>query len=177
MYLSDFSELMRKVLDNSSTERIKLSEEIEILKIYIELEAMLLEGEFSYEIKIGEKVDVDSIQIPGLLIQPYVENAFKHGLRHKKGLKNLMLSFNLLEEENLLLVELIDNGVGLQVSKQINDENSKTHKSFASEATAKRINLLNSEKKDSVHVEFLDRSAYNNEQSGTIVKLKILIKK
>jgi LytS/YehU family sensor histidine kinase len=177
LYLSEFSELMRKVLDNSSNERIKLSEEIEILRIYIELEAMLLDGEFSYEIKLEDNIDADSIQIPGLLIQPYVENAFKHGLRHKKDTKKLVLNLSLLEKENILLVEINDDGIGLQRSKQINEQNTKAHKSFASEATAKRIDLLNSEKKDAIHVEMFDKGELHQEQTGTIVKLLILIKK
>ncbi len=177
LYLSEFSDLMRKVLDNSSNERIKLSEEIEILRIYIELEAMLLEGEFSHEIILDKNIDVDSIEIPGLLIQPYVENAFKHGLRHKKGEKKLTLSISLLENENLLIVEIVDNGVGQEVSKQINMQNKKTHKSFASKATSKRIDLLNSGNKDAISVDMKDRAELNKEQSGTIVKLRILIHK
>ncbi len=171
LYLSDFSELMRKILDTSSSEKIKLSEEIEILKVYMDLEAMLLEGEFESKISIDEQLDIDSIQIPGLLIQPYVENAFKHGLRHKKGLK--LLTLDLALNGNSLVVTISDNGVGLRASKEINEQGGKTHQSFATNATARRIELLNYNTKDVVHVRLIDNINEQNESNGTTIVLTI----
>src|SRR5690606_16137114 len=84
LYLSRFSELIRKILEQSSVSNIKLSEEIETLKLYIELEAMLLDNSFSCSISIAPNINPENLYIPAMLIQPLVENALKHGLRHKQ---------------------------------------------------------------------------------------------
>ena len=171
LYLSNFAELMRKILHNSSYDKIKLAEELEILKIYIDLEAMQFEGDFEYNLTIADKIDIDAIQIPSLLIQPYIENAFKHGLRHKKGAKKLELSLE--RNENTLEIKIADNGIGMMASKKINDSVNKSYQSFASNATERRIELLNHNAADIVHVKILDNLDEHNNSIGTVVVLTI----
>lgn len=171
LYLSNFAELMRKILHNSSYDKIKLAEELEILKIYIDLEAMQFEGDFEYELKLSNDLDIDAVQIPGLLIQPYIENAFKHGLRHKKGQKKL--SLDLSRTDNSLQIKITDNGIGLVASKQINETVNKSHQSFASNATERRIELLNNNAKDIVHVKILNNLDAEHNVAGTVVILTI----
>lgn len=171
LYLSNFAELMRKILHNSSYDTIKLSEELEILKIYIDLEAMQFEGDFEYHLKIADNIEIDAIQIPSLLIQPYIENAFKHGLRHKSGAKKL--SLGLIRENNSIKIKIIDNGIGIAASKKINESTNRSHQSFASIATERRIELLNNNSSDIVHVKMLDDLNEQNVVIGTIVVLTI----
>lgn len=174
LYLSSFSDLIRKILTHSSSPEITLKEEIDILKLYIELEAMLIQSDFNYTNKIDDTIDTSHIKIPALLIQPYIENAFKHGLRHKNGKKELHIYFKLNSEKNCLIISISDNGIGRTASAQLNLQHNK-HQSFATEATAKRIALLNSNKKDIVNVEIIDNIAENNSPTGTTVMITISI--
>ncbi|MCE2744139.1 MAG: sensor histidine kinase, partial [Fluviicola sp.] len=145
---------------------------LETLKVYIELESMLLQSEFSYTILIDKSVDLNLIQIPSLIIQPYVENAFKHGLRHKKGEKILEIKIEYDEKECLLYIEISDNGIGREVANKINKENAKAHDSFATSAINKRIQLLNYSRNDIVGVEISDKFV-DKEMNGTTVKIRI----
>jgi sensor histidine kinase YesM len=171
-YLSDFSNLVRKVLDLSDKPLVYLEQELEILKVYIELESMLLVNDFSYNIEIDRSVDLHVIQIPSLIIQPYIENAFKHGLRHKKGEKNLEIKIKYDVIDSLLYVEIYDNGIGRDAAKNINKAHKKNHDSFAISAIDKRIQLLNYSRKDIVGVEIND-IFIGKETNGTSVKIRI----
>jgi sensor histidine kinase YesM len=171
-YLSDFSNLVRKVLELSDKSLVPLEQELETLKVYIELESMLLQSEFSYTILIDKSVDLNLTQIPSLIIQPYVENAFKHGLRHKKGEKILEIKIEYDEKECLLYIEISDNGIGREEANKINKENAKAHDSFANSAINKRIQLLNYNRNDIVGVEINDKFV-DKLVNGTTVKIRI----
>ncbi|MCB0509971.1 MAG: histidine kinase, partial [Bacteroidetes bacterium] len=173
LYLSQFSNLIRRILEQSSVPKIKLTEEIETLKLYIQLESMLLDGSFHYEIKVDEKLDTDFIWIPNLLIQPLVENAFKHGLRHKRGEKYLLVSIDSSEIENSLKIIVEDNGVGREAASQFNKR--KEHQSFASSALHQRIKLLNDEREESVSFEVEDLKDESANVLGTRVILYLNI--
>ncbi len=141
-YLNKFSLLMREVLDISGKDEIPLSREIKLLDTYLELEKLRFGDEFKFEIKADETLDVDHLIVPPMIIQPFIENALKHGLLHKKGDKTLSVSFKLVEE--ILLCEIIDNGVGRKRSEEIKERNNRLHQSFSTEATDRRMDLLNS---------------------------------
>jgi len=172
-YLSSFSDLVRKILTHSSSQEIELQEEIEILKLYIELEAMLIQDDFKYDIVIDENLDISHIKIPALLIQPYIENAFKHGLRHKSGKKTIDINFDIDTKNNCLIVTIKDNGVGRIKSEMINKKLKNSHQSFATNATAKRIELLNSNQKNIISVQIIDNIANDGNPLGTSVVLTI----
>lgn len=172
-YLSSFSDLVRKILNHSSSSEIKLEEEIDILKLYIELEAMLIQDDFKYNISIDEPIDISDIKIPALLIQPYIENAFKHGLRHKTGKKELNIHFELQSNKKYLVISIKDNGIGREASNRLNAQHNSTHQSFATDATSKRIALLNSNNKDVVSVKIIDNLTEDHLSLGTTVVLTI----
>jgi ligand-binding sensor domain-containing protein/two-component sensor histidine kinase len=172
-YLSDFSSLVRKILDMSAQPTVSLQQELEALKNYIDLEAMLLQSDFDYEISVDDNVDSASIQIPALLIQPYVENSFKHGLRHKPGEKKLQIQAHYNELEHILTVRITDNGIGRHASAEINQHAHKEHDSFATGAMEKRIELLNHEKEGLVGVEIIDNFGEDGNPSGTTVNIRI----
>ncbi|MFY9241642.1 MAG: histidine kinase [Polaribacter sp.] len=173
-YLGKFADLIRKYLDQSSKKEIALSEEIETIERYLELEKLRFEEKLSYQIKIQENLNIDDIFIPTVLIQPYVENALKHGLLHKKEKGNLSIEISINEEKSTLIITVIDNGVGRKKAAAIKEKQIRRHVSFATEATNKRLELLNYNKQDKIEllVEDLD---VNAKDVGTKVTLIIPI--
>ncbi|MCX7743523.1 MAG: histidine kinase [Flavobacteriales bacterium] len=141
-YLGKFSKLMRQVLEMSELPAIHLSDEIQILELYLDLEKLRIGDNFSYDIKIGEGIRKETTLIPPLLLQPYVENAIRHGLLHKLGDKILSMEFIKNETTNTLQCIIKDNGIGMEASAQINQKSS-THKSFSSKANQARLQLYN----------------------------------
>jgi len=174
-YLNSFSDLIRKILEMSSKNLVTLNEEIEIDKLYIELECMLLDEEFEFILDVDEKIDLHRTEIPALLIQPFIENAFKHGLRHKKGKKKLSISFEKSTDNNWLYITISDNGIGFQASQKINERNTNKHTSFATSAIEKRLELLNLGKKNFISIEYRNNTISDKLPEGTSVKIKILI--
>lgn len=172
-YLNDFSNFVRKVLDLSALPTTTLADELEIVKLYINLESMLLQDDFTFEMNIENTIDAGAISIPSLLLQPYVENAFKHGLRHKKGKKKLIIAVTLIENEEVISIQISDNGIGRKAADIINRRNSEQHVSFATSATQKRIELLNFEKKGTIGVVVQDNFSSNGEVLGTSVIIRI----
>ncbi len=168
-YLGKFSTLMRMVLNVSEKNEISLREEIELLDIYLELEKLRFGDEFLYEINASKITNQHEITIPPLLLQPFVENAIKHGLLHKKGDKKLTIEF---EYDNHLICVITDNGVGRTKSAEINNRQQRGHKSFATGATIKRIDLLNKFHNKDFKIEIIDLGNTTNPQ-GTKVLIHI----
>ncbi len=173
-YLDDFSDLMRAVLEMSEVHYISLAEELKLLKLYIELEAMMLE-DFSLEVSIQENIEIKTIQIPSLILQPYIENAFKHGLRHKQGEKKLQIKVSKPTNDQYL-IELIDNGIGRKAAEELNLSNTIKRQSFATQALEKRISLINSDyQKQNIELEIVDLYI-DGKASGTKIQLTITSK-
>lgn len=167
-YLTAFSKLMRKILDNSRKENISLKEELETTKLYLDLEAVRMEYKFDYRIQTKD-VDTEEIQIPPLILQPFLENAIWHGINHKdtKGLIDIIISKN-KEVDGELFIEIIDDGVGRNFAK-MKENKQKTHKSHGLEITSERL-MMNDARNS---VEIIDLYDKNKKPSGTMVKLKI----
>ncbi len=173
-FLSKFARLMRKTLDLSNERTISLSDELDVIQLYLELEAVRFEENFSFSINIQPNIDTSQIYIPSMLIQPFVENAIKHGLLHKKGEKKLEINFKLSKDESALICEIIDNGIGIKRSKLLNSANKLNHKSFSTGATQKRLELLNMGRSNIIALEYQDLQDENlNESAGTKVTLEI----
>ncbi len=171
-FLSKFSNLTRMILEMSDKETITLSEELKALHLYLDLEKMRFEEAFEFEFQLDEKIDCDLCKIPSMLIQPYVENAIKHGLLHKEGNKHLQIKFSL--ENQILLVEITDNGVGRKRAEELKIIKAIKYESFSSNANAKRLEILN--KGLHFHVGFEIFDLYTDNQAvGTQVKLTIPI--
>jgi len=169
-YLIKFSRLIRIYLEQSQKAAISLQEEIKALNLYLELEKDRFNDDFSFEVSIDKDIDLDIISIPALLLQPYVENALKHGLLHKKENKRLLIFFT--KDAGLLICRIRDNGVGRKISSEINQKRNKLHNSFATSANQKRIDLLNETYKKLLSVEIID--LYEKETAiGTEVIVKI----
>jgi hypothetical protein len=171
-YLNKFSLLMREILDVSGKDEIVLSREIKMLDVYLELEKLRFGDEFTFQLDVHEDLDVDHLKLPPMIIQPFIENSLKHGLLHKKGPKLLSVRFYL--EEMTLICEVIDNGVGRKRSGEIKSRNINSHQSFATQATEKRMDLLNSFNNKKYNFKIFDLEV-NQTATGTKVIISIPI--
>lgn len=174
-YLSKFSKLMRIVLDNSQKPTVTLEQELNALNLYLELEALRFTGKFEYAINIDESIDQD-IQIPSLLIQPYVENAIWHGIMHKPE-KYGKVIIDFIKDTNYIRCIITDDGIGRQKSFEINANRAKTHKSYGMSITEKRLQIFNSLYNTKVNITYTDLKDIEGNPCGTSVELKIVIPK
>ncbi|KOY87405.1 hypothetical protein AD998_15800 [bacterium 336/3] len=171
-FLGKFSDLMRLTLDMSNEREIPLQDEIQMLDLYLQLEAIRFEN-LQYILEIDKNLDVESIQIPSMIIQPYIENALKHGLLHKKDNRKLWVRFS--QKDDFLQCEIEDNGIGRKKSAEFNKNKPKKHKSFAINATEKRLGLLNYGRKKTIKSEIIDLYNEKEEALGTKITLNIPI--
>ncbi|NBW37850.1 MAG: hypothetical protein EBR30_23095 [Cytophagia bacterium] len=166
-----FSSLLRKVLDFSGKETILLHDEIEVLQKYLFIEKSRFDGALNYSITVNEAAKQEMIRIPSLLTQPFVENAIRHGLMHKSGEKILTIDFQL--NEDLLTINIKDNGIGRKASGEFNKSRRKDHQSFAVEANQKRIDLLNATRKHHITLTIIDHYNEHNIATGTSVIIQV----
>ena len=177
-YLGKFADLVRGYLYSSTDDKIAFHKEIENLEHYLELEKLRFEDDFIFDIKVDKEINQFHFYIPTMLIQPFLENAVKHGLLHKSGIKKIQLHFSLMRDEHsknedmLLLCTIKDNGIGRASSRKMKNVSS-THRSFGVIATEKRLELLNSNLKEKVNLEIVDLFTVSGEPNGTEIKLRI----
>ncbi len=174
-YLGVFSDLMRKTLDISDKREISIYEELEAIDLYISLEkARFAEDDFEYQLNTNDIEELKKHAIPSLILQPFIENAIKHGLLHKNGKKVLKLTIS-KENNQYWRFEIEDNGIGREQSYSLN-KNLKKHNSFATKAIDSRISLINRLNKNQIQIEVIDLKNSDNTALGTRVILKIPIK-
>lgn len=168
--LKSFARLMRANLDFAEQETISLEEEIVFLKDYLKLEQNRLGNKLTYEILHADVLDLEFIEIPSMLIQPFVENAIKHGIYPLAGEGNISIRFEEMEE--FLIVYISDNGVGREQAA-INKKNQERHIGKSTEISATRLALLDSQNQDKIKVEYRDLKNESGIALGTEVQLKI----
>jgi tetratricopeptide (TPR) repeat protein len=166
-FLSEFSQLMRLVLENSQEDFIPLHKEQEILSLYLKLEHYRFRDKFDYTIDIDENINAEVIEVPPMLIQPYIENAVWHGLRYKERKGNLLLRFK--QEPGNLLVEIHDDGIGRKRSAELKTANQKKHNSTGLRNIQERLKILNTVYKAKYQVVINDLV----DGQGTIVKISL----
>ena len=164
-YLSKFSKLLRQVLESSVNVSLVLKDEIELLKIYVELEALRFDHSFTYSFHVDETLDLYQNEIPMLLVQPYIENAIVHGLMPKEGQKNLKITF--MDRNDLVECTIEDNGVGFNPRT---DEGKEKKISRGMSITEKRISALKKfSDQELIKIENLN----NGKETGTRVTIII----
>ena len=177
-YLTRFSRLIRMVLMNYSKKLITLGDELEMLRLYLDLERLRFKDAFDYSITTTNIVDAGAIFIPPLLLQPFCENAVWHGLMHKesKGHLNIIISEVISEKENVLHCVIEDDGIGREKAAEFKSKSAENEKSMGLKITTERLALLNQENNFSTFYKIEDKLNENNEVEGTRVKLKIRYK-
>ena len=153
-------------LENSLKSTVSLEREIQFLKLYLELEKLRFEDKFDYNIEVDELINITSVEIPVMCIQPYVENAVIHGLKSKKEKGELIIKFRQINSS--IRCTIIDNGVGYRSS--IETKNGKKHKSLGIAITKERIELLSSNDK-LAEVKIIDIKEEEHSKTGTRVEI------
>lgn len=166
-YLSKFAHLIRLILNNSKSPAISLENELEALKLYVELEQMRFSGKFHYSVGIGEGVEPSQLQMPPLVLQPLVENAIWHGLMHMPGPGRL--DVRILKNGGVLQIEVEDNGVGRQQAALLNSK-ALQQKSFGMQITQERLDQFYGGK---ARLEVFDKTDESGQPAGTRVVLHI----
>ncbi len=140
-YLTKFSKLMRGVMENSTEDFIPFQQELDLLQNYLALEKTRFADKFDYEIEVDENLNTQSLKVPGMLVQPFLENAIWHGLRYRTIKGFLTLRFEKQNHELKITIE--DNGIGIEESKKQKTEHQKARKGRGMKNTLERIALLN----------------------------------
>lgn len=167
-YLSKFSKLMRMTLDQSKQTNVSLARELELIGLYTDLQNVRFENLIELKIEIDEKIDVNRMLIPSLLIQPIVENAILHGLIPSKKEKRIKISL-MLSKANKVTIEVEDNGIGRKAA-QLNSKHD--HISSGNKLVLDRLNLFANQHKSESYFEIFDLENLGN-PTGTRIQLKI----
>jgi hypothetical protein len=170
-YLVEFSNLLRRLLESSDADSITLNEEIEILNSYLDIEKLRFDNSFEYEVSC-EINNSDRLQIPFMLVQPFVENAIWHGLQKKKGERKLKVIFFKLDDR-CILCTVDDNGVGRQGNEK--EKNPIRKRSLATDFIKQRLEILEKVTGVNCRFEIRDKRDKNNNNLGTVVTVTIPI--
>ncbi len=168
-YLSEFSRLMRLVLENSKHDFVPVASELEVIRLYLKLEHSRFSEKFDYNLEIDEGLDHSDLSMPPMLIQPYIENAIWHGLRYREEKGNLTVQLSL--KENILLARIEDNGIGRRKSAELKTRHQQQNSATGMKNTRSRLELINEvyTMKYTVQIDDLDSVT----GTGTVVKLQI----
>lgn len=185
-YLNKFAKLMRRILSGSEKTLVTLREELDTLKLYLELESLRWENKFDYTIFIDPKVETDFQKIPGMLIQPYLENAIIHGVvpkyasilpenaSHKDNKGKIEIRISQTDTHIICTIE--DNGIGRKKSQQLKMEsNQQMHKAMGMKITSERLEVLNRIHNSNLNVLVSDLEDENGNATGTKVEIFIPI--
>ena len=171
-YLSKFAKLMRTILDNSKSSSVSLNDELEALKLYMDLEVLRSEYKFEYDISIDESIDTAECFIPPMLIQPFIENSIRHGIMPSPINGRIQLDLSL--DNGIIKCIIEDNGIGINQSAK-SKSNDPDHISSGMQITKDRLELINSQRDRNVSIEIEDISETNPDATGTRVTIFIPI--
>jgi sensor histidine kinase YesM len=173
-YLTRFSRLIRMVLVHSQEPLITLEDELEILRLYLDMEQLRFKDAFDYKIIFTNRVDTGSVFIPSLLLQPFCENAIWHGLMHKEKKGNLHIALSM--EDHVLHCTITDDGIGRKMAAEMKSKSTQKDKSLGLKITQERLALLNGEKGIFTSYEISDIPDEDGNVAGTRVDLRIRYK-
>lgn len=177
VYLTKFAKLIRMVLQSSNKRSISVADEIELLRLYMDLENFRFNHNFKCTINVEEGMDIHDMEIPSLIIQPFIENSILHGLQNKFSILNeqkqkfmgqITLSFS--AQEKFLKCVIEDNGIGREKAEEIKKNKLLGHQSMGMRITKDRLDLLSSSK---CEIEFIDLKDDKGEAAGTRVEILI----
>lgn len=167
-YLTKFSRLIRITLNHTEQNTVPLGEELKALELYLDLENMRFETEFAYRLSVADNIDQDSTGIPSMLIQPYVENAIKHGILRSPRRGSIVISIT--KEDKRLKCVIEDNGIGRSASA---NERDPQYRSFGTSVTRERLEVINELYEGPIPETIIDLQGSHGEALGTRVELLI----
>lgn len=172
-YLTKFSSLMRKVLENSQHTSVPLRDELDALKLYLELEMIRFKDKFDYEINIDDEIDTIMYKVPTMLIQPYVENSICHGLMPAEGKGHITIDLKLEKEFISCLIE--DNGIGREAAQEKKRNKEDNHSSLGTQIVSSRLELVNALYGTTLKTVYTDLKNGKGDPEGTRVEIHIPI--
>lgn len=170
--INEFAQLMRSILDNSRNAAVSLQQEADTLKQYLQIEQFCQRQTFSSTINLPDNCDPDEIELPPMLLQPFVENAVIHGISHLSYPGEIQIDFEL--SDHLLTVTIQDNGVGRLRAAQLREERKPGHQSVALKVTQERLEALRKQEKYK-SFEISDILDKDDQIQGTKVKVRLPI--
>lgn len=171
-YLNKFSKLIRNILDASKVKEVSLSEELSTMNLYMSIENIRFSNEIEYSERVDEDINLESIKVPPLILQPFLENAIWHGLSSKKGSKKVSLEV-LKISEDFIQIDIEDNGVGREQAFRIKKNKSLNRRSIGIDLTKQRLQNFTNEFKDDFSLDYFDLKDAEGKAIGTKVSIKI----
>lgn len=165
-YLTAYSNLMRRVMENSNNDYVTLTQETEQLSKYLELEKLRFPSTFDYSLTVDPLLDTDFVKVPNMLIQPHIENAIWHGLRYKESKGRLDVRFVKENKQTAVIIE--DDGIGITESRKLKTRHQKMHDSRGLKNVEERIRLLNDLYNTHISCNITEK---NGSSSGVVVKI------
>ena len=177
IYFSDFTKMMRMILENSTQKLISLENEIEFLRLYLNFEKLRFDNKIEIKLEVDDQLETSFIKIPAMLIQPFVENAINHGLLHKETHGRLVIRFEHIDYQSLPFIKctIEDNGIGRAASKYFNEWKVDQQSSISTAVAIDRIELLNTIFEDKQFFIFITDLFDDEHVAGTRVEVLISI--
>jgi ligand-binding sensor domain-containing protein/two-component sensor histidine kinase len=170
-YLTEFAHLIRQTLDNSEKGNISVASEIKYLKRYLELEMMRFGHTFSYSIEADPDIDRELITIPTMILQPYIENSIRHGVRYKEnGEGRIDIKFQKSDDDLICIIQ--DNGIGRKKAATFKSQMHVEYQSKGMSLTAERINILNRQRANPITIEIIDLTDAQEQPTGTRIVIR-----
>jgi tetratricopeptide (TPR) repeat protein len=173
-YLTKFSRLVRMILQNSQSSLITLENELDSLRLYLDLEMLRFDNQFSYKIAVENEVDVSMSMVPPLIMQPFVENAIWHGIMPKRG--NGHIDIHISSDKDFLIIRIADDGIGRAASAALQQVQAATHRSLGLEITSQRITMVNPEMSIARPLLINDLTDPEGKPCGTEVVIKLPVR-
>ncbi len=170
-HLASFAQLMRDVLDSSGRDLIPLADELAMLRSYLDLEGLRFAGRFSYTIDVDDRLQAERQMIPPLLLQPFVENALRHGLRGQKRDGRIRISIR--RQTDLVICHVEDNGIGRPDQSKNGGEQDSGHRSHGIHITRERLRILGERCKQDLRLDIIDLRDADGDPAGTRVSISI----
>jgi len=172
-YLNSFAKLIRMILDSSRFDYISLKKEINILEYYLQLQQLRFGDRFSWSMDVDKKIDLDSILIPVMLAQPFIENAIEHGLQHLTTKGQVKISF--VRASDSIIFKVSDNGIGRDASKKLQKDNKNTTQSLSTQLFKERLFTLNKYSGRKITYDIIDVKDNDDNARGTLVIINLPI--
>lgn len=170
-YLVKFSTLVRMILENTGYQIIPLQQELKALQLYIDLESLRFDNQFSFCLELNPEIDPERTFIPPMLIQPFVENAIWHGLRQKEGEGTVEILIE--QSDDKLFVTITDNGIGREKAREIKSKSTLKKRSLGMEITGNRLEIIEKIYNIRCSAEVSDLRTDSGEAAGTQILLTL----
>ena len=171
IFLAMFSTLVRNVLNSSVNNAITIEEEVKTIESYLALQKIRYSDKFDFIVGVDPQMETESITIPPMLAQPFIENSIEHGMKYKMDKGQIDIRFKLAGD--FIIFEVEDNGIGRKKANEMKSKNAPGHKSMATGITQERINVINRKKKRKISLNIIDLKDESGEATGTKVMIEI----